>query len=71
MTALQALPHVLPQEDEEAAASIVPALEADGIELRPGVDIQSARHGAEAEAGDGPSASATAARSAPRSCSWR
>ena len=40
MTALE-VPHVLPQEDEEAAASIVPALEADGIELRPGVDIRS------------------------------
>ena len=29
VTALEALPHVLPQEDEEAAASILPALEAD------------------------------------------
>jgi pyruvate/2-oxoglutarate dehydrogenase complex dihydrolipoamide dehydrogenase (E3) component len=46
VTALEALPHVLPQEDEDAAASIVPALEADGIELRPGVDVRSADHGA-------------------------
>ena len=44
VTALEALPHVLPQEDEDAAASIVPALEADGIELRPGVEIRAARH---------------------------
>jgi pyruvate/2-oxoglutarate dehydrogenase complex dihydrolipoamide dehydrogenase (E3) component len=44
VTALEALPHVLSQEDEDAAASIVPALEADGIELRPGVDIRAARH---------------------------
>ena len=47
VTALEALPHVLPQEDEEAAASIVSALEADGIELRSGADIRSARHGGE------------------------
>jgi pyruvate/2-oxoglutarate dehydrogenase complex dihydrolipoamide dehydrogenase (E3) component len=44
VTALEALPHVLPQEDEEAAASIVPALEADGIELRTGVRIERADH---------------------------
>ena len=47
VTALEALPHVLPQEDEEAAASIVPALETDGIELRPGAEIRSARHDAD------------------------
>ncbi|HEX5938491.1 MAG TPA: NAD(P)/FAD-dependent oxidoreductase [Actinomycetota bacterium] len=46
VTALEALPHVLPQEDEDAAASVVPALEADGIELRPGADIRGARHAA-------------------------
>ena len=42
VTALEALPHVLPQEDEEAAASILPALEADGIAVRPGVRIERA-----------------------------
>jgi pyruvate/2-oxoglutarate dehydrogenase complex dihydrolipoamide dehydrogenase (E3) component len=44
VTALEALPHVLPQEDEEAAASILPALEADGISIRPDVRIEDARH---------------------------
>ena len=44
VTALEALPHVLPQEDEEAAASIVPALEADGISVRPGVGIDRVSH---------------------------
>ncbi len=44
VTALEALPHVLPQEDEEAAASILPALEADGISMRSGVRIEGARH---------------------------
>jgi pyruvate/2-oxoglutarate dehydrogenase complex dihydrolipoamide dehydrogenase (E3) component len=44
VTALEALPHILPQEDEEAAASILPALEADGIAVRPGVKIERARH---------------------------
>ena len=44
VTALEALPHVLPQEDEEAAASVLPALEADDIEVRPGVRIERARH---------------------------
>lgn len=44
VTALEALPHVLPQEDEDAAASMLPALEADGITLRPGVRIERATH---------------------------
>jgi pyruvate/2-oxoglutarate dehydrogenase complex dihydrolipoamide dehydrogenase (E3) component len=44
VTALEALPHVLPQEDEEAAASVLPALEADDIDVRPGVRIERARH---------------------------
>ncbi len=44
VTALEALPHILPQEDEEAAASILPAMEADEIEVRPGVRIERARH---------------------------
>jgi pyruvate/2-oxoglutarate dehydrogenase complex dihydrolipoamide dehydrogenase (E3) component len=44
VTTLDALPHVLPNEDEEAAASLVSALTAEGIDLRPGVHITSARH---------------------------
>ena len=44
VTALEALPHLLPQEDEEAAASLVPALERDGIALRSGVEIERADH---------------------------
>ena len=44
VTALEATPHILPQEDEEAASSLVPALEADGISVRPGVRIERATH---------------------------
>ncbi len=44
VTALEVLPHLLPQEDEEAAASLVPALEHDGITLMPGVEIEHADH---------------------------
>jgi pyruvate/2-oxoglutarate dehydrogenase complex dihydrolipoamide dehydrogenase (E3) component len=44
VTALEALPHILPQEDVDAAASMVPALRADGISLRPGVRIERATH---------------------------
>ena len=44
VTALEALPHILPNEDEQAAASLVPAFEREGIALRPGVRITSARH---------------------------
>ncbi|MGZ4110474.1 MAG: dihydrolipoyl dehydrogenase family protein, partial [Actinomycetota bacterium] len=44
VAALEALPRILPNEDEEAAAALVPALEAEGIELRPGVRITAARH---------------------------
>jgi pyruvate/2-oxoglutarate dehydrogenase complex dihydrolipoamide dehydrogenase (E3) component len=44
VTALEALPQLLPLEDQDAAASILPALEADGIEVRTGVTITSARH---------------------------
>jgi pyruvate/2-oxoglutarate dehydrogenase complex dihydrolipoamide dehydrogenase (E3) component len=44
VTALEALPHILPQEDEEAAASILPALEADGIAVLPDVRIERAQH---------------------------
>ena len=44
VTALETLPHILPQEDEEVAASIVPALEDDGIVLLPGMRIEHARY---------------------------
>jgi pyruvate/2-oxoglutarate dehydrogenase complex dihydrolipoamide dehydrogenase (E3) component len=44
VTALESFPHILPNEDEEAATSLVPALEAEGIELRTGVRITAARH---------------------------
>jgi pyruvate/2-oxoglutarate dehydrogenase complex dihydrolipoamide dehydrogenase (E3) component len=40
---LEALPHILPAEDDEAAAALVPALEEEGIEVRTGVTIESAR----------------------------
>jgi len=48
VTALEALPHILPNEDAEAAAALVPAFDREGIELRPGVRITSARHDARA-----------------------
>jgi pyruvate/2-oxoglutarate dehydrogenase complex dihydrolipoamide dehydrogenase (E3) component len=44
VTALETLPHVLPNEDEEAAASLLPAFEREDISLRAGVRITSARH---------------------------
>jgi pyruvate/2-oxoglutarate dehydrogenase complex dihydrolipoamide dehydrogenase (E3) component len=44
VTALEASPRILPEEDEEASASLVPALEEEGISLRTGVRIESARH---------------------------
>jgi pyruvate/2-oxoglutarate dehydrogenase complex dihydrolipoamide dehydrogenase (E3) component len=44
VTALEALPHFLPQEDEEAAASLIPALERDGITSLPDVEIERADH---------------------------
>lgn len=47
VTVLEALPHILPNEDEEAAASLVPAFEAEGITLRAGVSIERASHDAE------------------------
>ncbi|MGH2650051.1 MAG: FAD-dependent oxidoreductase, partial [Actinomycetota bacterium] len=36
VTAIEVLPRVLPNEDEDAAADLVPALEAEGIRLVPG-----------------------------------
>lgn len=44
VTALEALPQLLPQEDEDAAAAILPALDAEGIDVRTGVTITAARH---------------------------
>ncbi len=44
VTALEASPRILPSEDEDAAAALVPALEEEGIELRPGVTIERASH---------------------------
>ena len=44
MTVLEALPHVLPLEDEDAAAAFAPAFEAEGIALRAGVSIERAEH---------------------------
>ncbi len=44
VTALEILPQVLPLEDEEAAAALVPAFEEEGIELRPGVTVERAEH---------------------------
>jgi pyruvate/2-oxoglutarate dehydrogenase complex dihydrolipoamide dehydrogenase (E3) component len=42
VTVLEALPHILPAEDDEAAAALVPALEEEGITLRAGVTIERA-----------------------------
>src|SRR5688572_9488788 len=57
VTALESFPHVLPMEDEDSAASLVPALEGEGITLRSGVTIERADHDGSAwtlalEAGD-------------------
>jgi pyruvate/2-oxoglutarate dehydrogenase complex dihydrolipoamide dehydrogenase (E3) component len=42
VTVLEALPHILPAEDDDAAASLVPALQEDGITLHAGVTIERA-----------------------------
>jgi pyruvate/2-oxoglutarate dehydrogenase complex dihydrolipoamide dehydrogenase (E3) component len=42
VTVLEALPHVVPNEDEESAAALVPALEEEGIALQAGVTIERA-----------------------------
>jgi pyruvate/2-oxoglutarate dehydrogenase complex dihydrolipoamide dehydrogenase (E3) component len=44
VTALEAMPQLLPLEDEDAAASLVAALEDEGIDVRTGVRIGAARH---------------------------
>lgn len=44
VTALEALPHLLPLEDGDAAAALLPAFADDGIDVRTGVAIEAARH---------------------------
>ncbi|MGQ0668110.1 MAG: dihydrolipoyl dehydrogenase family protein [Actinomycetota bacterium] len=44
VTALEVLPQILPNEDEEAAASLVPAFEEEGIALRTGEKIERVEH---------------------------
>jgi pyruvate/2-oxoglutarate dehydrogenase complex dihydrolipoamide dehydrogenase (E3) component len=45
VTLIELEPRILPQEDEDAAAALVPALERDGIRLLPGATVRLARHG--------------------------
>jgi pyruvate/2-oxoglutarate dehydrogenase complex dihydrolipoamide dehydrogenase (E3) component len=44
VTVVEALPHVLPLEDEQAAAALVPRFEAEGITLKTGARIERADH---------------------------
>jgi pyruvate/2-oxoglutarate dehydrogenase complex dihydrolipoamide dehydrogenase (E3) component len=44
VTALEAAPRILPQEDEEAAAALTSAFDAERITVRAGVTIRGARH---------------------------
>jgi pyruvate/2-oxoglutarate dehydrogenase complex dihydrolipoamide dehydrogenase (E3) component len=44
VTILEALSHIVSNEDEESAAALVPALEEDGITVRAGVTIERAAH---------------------------
>lgn len=44
VTVVEVAPRILPNEDEAAASALVPALEAEGIELRAGVTIRRASH---------------------------
>jgi pyruvate/2-oxoglutarate dehydrogenase complex dihydrolipoamide dehydrogenase (E3) component len=45
VTLLEIAPHLLPNEDAEAADALRPALEADGIGVRTGVRVDRAEHG--------------------------
>ena len=47
VTVLEALPHILPAEDDEVAAALAPALEEEGVALHAGVTIEHARHGSD------------------------
>jgi pyruvate/2-oxoglutarate dehydrogenase complex dihydrolipoamide dehydrogenase (E3) component len=44
VTALEAAPRILPNEDEDAAGSLVPALESEGIRVMVGVTVEGASH---------------------------
>jgi pyruvate/2-oxoglutarate dehydrogenase complex dihydrolipoamide dehydrogenase (E3) component len=44
VTVIEVLPHILPNEDDEAAAAIAPVLEAEGIRLLPGTTLERAEH---------------------------
>ena len=44
VTAVEIAPQILPREDEESAAALVPALEAEGIRLLTGATIERADH---------------------------
>lgn len=44
VTALEAAPRILPNEDEDAADSLVPALESEGIRVMVGVTVEGASH---------------------------
>ena len=46
VTVLEVAPQILPNEDEEVAASLRPAFEREGIDLRAGVRIERAEHAA-------------------------
>jgi len=45
VTAIEVLPRILPNEDEDASAALAPALEAEGIDLLPGTTVERAEHG--------------------------
>ena len=47
VTAIEALPRILPAEDDEAAAELVPALEDEGIRLLAGAELERAEHAAD------------------------
>ncbi|MGH2635391.1 MAG: dihydrolipoyl dehydrogenase family protein [Actinomycetota bacterium] len=44
VAAIEVLPQILPNEDEEAAAALVPALEAEGVRLLAGATVERAAH---------------------------
>ncbi len=44
VTVVEVLPHVLPNEDEDAAAAIAPVLEREGIRILAGTNLERAEH---------------------------
>ncbi|HZD79691.1 MAG TPA: NAD(P)/FAD-dependent oxidoreductase [Actinomycetota bacterium] len=44
VAALEVMPRIMPSEDEEVSAALAPALEEEGIRLRPGVHLERALH---------------------------